>query len=159
MLSHSTKFYASLNAALHIAFQCNLQCSIVDWPCRILLRTQHLSKSRFVPLYYVHSRVEQICFWKCWVTQQNSTPVWMLHCILHWNEYAIIRSTVSFPCRILGGSTSYQSSLDNRLCIVEWIKSAFGSVELLNKILRQVWMLHCKLHSNAICNAALFISM
>ena len=29
------------------------------------------------------------------------------------------------------------SSLDNRLCIVEWTKSAFGGVESLNKILRQ----------------------
>ena len=42
-----------------------------------------------------------------------------------------------FPCRTVGRSTSQQSSLDNRLCIVEWNKSAFGGVESLNKILRQ----------------------
>ena len=33
--------------------------------------------------------MEQIHFWRCWVTQQNSTPVWILHCKLHWNEHQL----------------------------------------------------------------------
>ena len=38
---------------------------------------------------------------------------------------------------LLSDSTTPKADLDNRFCIVEWNKSAFGVVESLNKILRQ----------------------